>query len=304
VSRLRAGAAVDGNSDPKTANSVTLSILIPAFRYAEGVQRILERLRSGAAIAYEIIVFDDSDGSEVLDTVTSWIAQTGLAVTYRKNSPALGAPANWNALIDAASGQYCLLLHHDEIPLSERFVDSIVGKLRRDSTVDVLVLDCVLVNDKLSRVRRHLPNWFRNFVITRAPSYLFRRNVIGPTSTLVVRRSLYPKFDMALRWLVDVEAYVRLFGTAKHVSFCPRLVMGSLLRRRESITSEIKPVLRELARKERDYLRERYPEAHVWLGSGRGSSLSTGFLRVCESVLWIVFRSALRAQAVLARSMN
>lgn len=272
-----------------------LTILIPAFQYAEGVVRILSNLDSIEGTDCELLVFDDSPNDEVKVAVTCWSKATGPKVTYKHNQPAYGAIANWNALLDAASGEYCLLMHHDDFPISEHFVNDIVTALREHPETDVAILDSILVAPKTGWNRRHVPIWIRDFVINYFPQYLYQRNVIGCTGALVVRRSLYPRYDVRLRWLVDVDLYRRLFRTSRHVLLCRSIEIGSLLGRPGSITAGLKGSIRKVEREERAYLLNSRSPGCFWLGSSPIHEL----LRGIETICWMGMRVLTRAAARL-----
>jgi len=275
-----------------------LSILLPAYRYREGVHRILRGLQPLPLGDCELIVLDNSPDDEVEQEVMRWCSATGMQVAYQRNRPALGAAANWNSLLDKASGKYCLLLHHDEFPLSDHFVMDLIQELRKDPDVDVIMLDCVLIDSQSGQFRRHLPTWLRAFVVNRFPQYLFRRNVIGPTSALVVRRSLYPRFDERLRWLVDVDVYVRLLKIAKRLRLCPQIQVGSILGRADSITARLGSSIPQIAREERAYLKGIHHTTGLWLGPVRNEPILHFLLRVCEAVCWNLMRGLTRITAV------
>jgi glycosyltransferase involved in cell wall biosynthesis len=217
-----------------------------------------------------------------------------MRVAYRRNRPALGAAANWNALLDKARGKYCLLLHHDEFPLGDRFVIDLIQELRKDPDVDVIMLDCVLIEPQNGRCRRHLPTWLRAFVVSRFPQYLFRRNVIGPSSSLVIRRTLYPRFDVRLRWLIDVDVYVRLLKIAKRLRMCPQIQVGSILGRADSITTGIRSSVPQIEREERAYLEGVHHTTSLWLGPVHDESILHSMLRACEAVCWSLLRGLTR----------
>lgn len=267
-----------------------LSILLPAYRYREGVHRILSLLQPLPVADCELIVLDDSPDDEVEQEVVRWCSATGMQVAYQRNRPALGAAANWNALLGKARGKYCLLLHHDEFPLGGRFVMNLIQELRKDTDVDVIMLDCVLIDPQSGQFRRHLPTWLRAFVVNRFPQYLFRRNVIGPTSALVVRRSLYPRFDERLRWLVDVDVYVRLLKIAKRLRLCPQIQVGSILGRADSLTTSLGSSIRQIEREEQAYLQGIYRTTSLWLGPVRNKTLLRRILRICEAACWYLMR--------------
>lgn len=276
----------------RNSSTPLLSILIPTYQYAGGVQRILAQLTLEEDL--EVIVFDDSLNDDVEIAVESWSRVTGHNVSYKRNRPALGAVNNWNALLDSARGDYCLLLHHDDFPISENFVNDIVTALRDHPDTDVAILDSILVAPKTGWNRRHVPIWIRDFVINHFPQYLYQRNVIGCTGALVVRRSLYPRYDARLMWLVDVDLYRRLFRMSRHVLICRSIEIGSLLGRPGSITAGLKGSIRKVEREERAYLLNSRSPGSFWLGSSPIHQLLRGIETICWLGMRVLTRTAAR----------
>lgn len=276
----------------RRATAPLLSVLIPAYRYPDGIARILGGLGAYDPDLVEILISDDSPDQKV-ETV---VQRAGLAgVGYQRNSPPLGAPANWNALLEKASGEFCLMLHHDEFPLSDDFLKEILRQLAELRTCDVFLLDCVLVDPCAGRNRRHLPFGLRMAAVRHAPSYLLRRNVVGPVSVIIVRRILYPMFDPKLKWLVDVDVYLRLFAGLPKIAACPHILVGSILGRKDSITAQLGTGRTKVAAEERRYLWTKHRGLAFWYDSSPGHHL----LRAGEWACWVFFRAVTRALCVL-----
>ncbi len=289
------------DQSPHGASAPLLSILIPAYRYADGIRRILSLFLPLPAEDCELIIFDDSPDDEVAAIVGGFM-DSGAPVSYRHNRPPLGPAANWNALLDAARGEFCLLLHHDEFPLGDCFLGDLVETLREDPGVDGLMLDCILITSSGGRNRRHLPNWLRAFVVRHSPHYLFRRNVIGPVSGLVVRRTLYPRFDARLSWLIDADVYVRLLKGAKCVRPCPQVHICSVLDHPDSITARLGSAVSQLKHEERAYLRTIHDDVGLWLGPGPGDPVCGVPIRAAETVCWSFMRVLTRTIALFRTS--
>ena len=277
---------MDVNLDESNGSEILLSVLIPAFCYPEGVARILPALRALPDDHCEIVIFDDSPDNSVQDVVERWRGDYGTMLVYRRNRPALGAPENWNALLGTARGKYCWLLHHDEVPLGENFVGDLLHILRAQANPDVVVLDCVQIDPVSGCNYRHVPTWLRKLAATRFPEYLFRHNAIGAPSLLVVRSAIYPRFDVSLQWLVDVEAYVRLFRYAKRVAVYSQIRIGSVCGRADSISARLSNALPVIEKSERRYLRSRFPVADMWLRPPTDDSVSSRLLKACEDGFW------------------
>jgi glycosyltransferase involved in cell wall biosynthesis len=245
--------------------SIRLSILIPAYGYAEGVERILSGLWVDPPNELEILISDDSRDEQVSKLVADFSPRYRGKLRYIRNRPSLGAIANWNFLLEQASGEYVLLLHHDEYPLGENFARRALGLLSAAPEIDVFVMECILKSPAVTDIRPHLPGMIRKLVLKYLPTYLFKRNVVGPASCLIARRALYPRFDEHLRWLVDVDAYFRLRQATGMWRVCGELKIGSTLGRKDSITASIKNDLMDLDAQERVYLSQKHPVVRVWL---------------------------------------
>jgi glycosyltransferase involved in cell wall biosynthesis len=289
------------NSTPtanKFARYPLLSILVPTFQFTEGFLRIIGNLNALDGEDCEVIVFDDSPDDSIRNTITNLPKSYSAQLTYIHNKPALGAVSNWNALLDSAHGKYCLLMHHDEFPIGDNFLGNLLKSLQENPDVDVLILDCILIDFKNGYNRRHLPMWLRKLVINRFPQYLFRRNVIGPTAALVIRRSIYPRFDVQLRWLVDVDLYARLIKAAKLICMCPDIKIGSMLNRSDSITKRLGSSIQRISEGERAYLRNTRGTNSFWLGPYPEEPLIYRLLRAVETVCWRGLLSLTRMSAL------
>lgn len=278
---------------------VLLSILIPAYGYAEGVGKILSSLGGDQPDELEILISDDSRDEQVSQLVADISRQYQGKLLYRRNRPGLGAAANWNSLLEEALGKYVLLLHHDEYPLGERFAERALSLLSMAPEVDVFVMECVLKSSTGADVRPHLPEMIRKLVLKHLPSYLFKRNVVGPVSCLIAQRALYPRFDERLRWLVDVDAYFRLRQSTDRWRVCGELKIGSTLGRKDSITASIKGELKDIDAQERVYLSQKHPVARVWLAPRK-----YWIANALEFIAWVSMRVFTRLYHWFVRSFR
>lgn len=277
-----------------------LTVVLPAYRYREGIERILCTLPLSDP-RIEVIVGDDTpDGS-----LAAWLQGAGRQVAvhlkYHRNTPPLGAVPNWNDLIRRATGKYVWLLHHDECPVDEAAVSRLLALLGQAPDLDAVILDCVLVLGESGVNRRHMPNWMRALVVTKFPNYLLRRNIVGPASSIVVRRELYEMYDESLRWLVDVELYRRVFEKVRRIHLAHDVTVLSFSYRLESITASLCHDLRQIALQERAAIYNNTNpsdgEQHATLRGDMGSVPGA-----VESVLWNLLRSLLRLPSLFGIS--
>ena len=240
-----------------------LSILIPAYNYALGVRRIVVPLLSEGRSDIEILVHDDSSDDSVEEAIRELIG-SHTCLRYVRNSPALGAVRNWNSLLQNARGKYVILIHHDDFPLSDTFTSDLLGELESHDWPDALILSCLAYDVAHRKVKPCVCNLLRQFIGRHHPAYLFRRNVIGPPSVLVVRRDLFEGYDPALKWLVDMEAYFRfLTAQTRRLAFNPLMIVSST-NLPNAISTTIRSGVKEITETEFAYLEAKFPQRCCW----------------------------------------
>ena len=231
-----------------------LSVLIPAYAYKQGVLRILDALPLGSP-EIEVIVHDDSPNVEIEAAMSE---ERFRQVTYRHNVPPLGAVANWNGLIEAARGRYFALMHHDEYPADSDFAERVLRALKDEPAPDIFLFGLRLRRKGVPYSFRLVPEALRRWLIADAPGYLLKRNFIGPSACLLIRRSIAPRFDPNLVWLVDVDFYLKALERSWIVKQSKTIDIVSETGRAESITRSLSPDLGEIALRERRELVDKH----------------------------------------------
>lgn len=288
------------NPSPSTQarSSTLLSILIPAYNAPAGVQRCLVQLGDLLARSdVEVLIGDDSTQDESAAAIRR-LCESFAPTTYSRNEPPLGAAQNWNALLRRATGTYCVVLHHDEFPRDSTVFAAVLQEIEQPTPPDVIVLGCLIQSRPVARLRRHCPWSFVRRVIESEQHYLFRRNLIGAPSAVIVRRDLYQPYDERLRWLVDVDFYYRLFRSTPRVKCLQGSDIVSALHPTASITASMRPELKSVRRVELALISNKYASDPkiLWLA---GTSATQRALRFFEAAAWLSFRLTQRLLATL-----
>lgn len=273
-----------------------LSILIPVFKYPEGLVRILHGLNLTNADQYEVLISDNSDDDSIEEVIEEWRTKSKFNITYLRNIPSVGPAANWNKLIDSAKGKFSLLMHHDEFPIESDFLSQLCDKIEASPETDIFILDCILVDPKSGKNRRHIPSFIKRLLLRGSPVYLYRRNYIGPTATVVCKTKSYPRFDERLIWLVDVDLYVRILLKNRKYMYLPNIKIGSLLGRDDSITAKISNSVSEIKKREISYLTNDFGLKGKWFDTGLFSKV----IRLMEFVCWGLMRGVVKIFALIA----
>jgi glycosyltransferase involved in cell wall biosynthesis len=186
-------------------STMLLDVLVPAYENTQGLERLLEAY-SSAPDTVRLVVFDDSKSQSVQEFLQKHPCFH--RITYQRNIPSLGAIPNWNALLEFSTARYLMVLHHDEVPMDDDFFHQIVAEIH--DGLDALHLDLWLPGVLPRTLRLHSSRRIRLLVLKYCPSYLLRRNLLGPPSTLVLKSRWRLPFDSEVPWLVDVDWYVRI----------------------------------------------------------------------------------------------
>lgn len=184
-----------------------ISICIPAYKNKVYVKRLLDSVAAQQFRDFEVVLTDDSPDDELRELAETY--HESFPVVYHKNERALGSPANWNKAIALARGAWIKIMHDDDWFTNEQSLGTFF-EATRHSTAQFLFSG--FINQELDTGQQH------HFVISamdeqmlrRNPLYLFRTNYIGHPSTTLIRNNRKEWFDEAVKWVVDIEFYMRV----------------------------------------------------------------------------------------------
>jgi glycosyltransferase involved in cell wall biosynthesis len=194
------------------------SICIPVYKNVDFLRRLLLSVFEQSFADFEVVVTDDSPN----DAVGQWLSThfTDKRLRYFKNPEALGTPENWNAAIRHAKGQWIKLMHDDDWFAHEhalrQFFDATLAHPAQFYFSDYCNVD---VNDPKCTQAFRLSRW-RWKCIEKAPQILYARNRIGAPSVTLVSRNIAETYDRQMKWLVDIDYYIRILLRTKacHIS--------------------------------------------------------------------------------------
>lgn len=183
-----------------------VSICIPAYRQPELLERCLASIARQTYKLVEVLVSDDTpdDGVKiVIDRFTHH-----LSIRYQHNPKPLGAPANWNAALQMAKGDYVLLLHHDDELADPDSLAVFLQPFFDNPSVDFVFGRNPAIKH-MSRNRPFSANYFNRYYSD--PERLLAGNTLGAPSNVMLRSSVLEWYNPKYKWVVDIEMYIRLF---------------------------------------------------------------------------------------------
>ncbi len=195
-----------------------VSICIPAFQQPELLRRCLESVGVQSYKDYEVIVTDDSGNDCLQSVITEFSAILNLK--YIKNPRNMGSPANWNHAMKHASGEYIKILHHDDWFFDENSLAGFVEMLECNPKADFVFCPSRHY-ERGVHISTHAPGLQQLNWLAGDRRILFKGNVIGAPSAVLFRRwGLL--FDEKLKWVVDLDFYIRLLGLNKNFVYTPQ----------------------------------------------------------------------------------
>ncbi len=190
-----------------------ISICIPAYKRLNFLERLLDSIVIQDFKDFEVIITDDSPN----DIVEKMCKKYGehFILSYHRNLPALGTPANWNFAISKAQGKWIKIMHDDDW-----FSNS--ESLRKFAHETQKVGDCSFFfcgytsNDQESSFQNiHIIKPHEEILLKRSPLNLFKKNFIGHPSTTLIRNHSNLLYDEQTKWVVDFEFYIRCLNEFK-----------------------------------------------------------------------------------------
>jgi glycosyltransferase involved in cell wall biosynthesis len=185
-----------------------VSICIPAFKQTGYLSKLLDSILIQEYKDYEVIVTDDS----IYDTVENLINQYDFKgrLKYIRNKERKGTPANWNEAISFASGEYIKLVHHDDWFANSNSLQKFVDLLDNNPDADFAFSGCFNVGE--SNAEQYFIKPVNLVDIKKSPYNLILGNYIGAPSVTIYRRLAHKEFDVKLKWLVDLDQYIRMLN--------------------------------------------------------------------------------------------
>jgi glycosyltransferase involved in cell wall biosynthesis len=184
-----------------------VSICIPTYQQPIAFQRLITSLNGQTYRDFEIIVTDDSKDESIKNIVQSHTS--AIPIKYYKNPQSLGSPENWNKALRMANGKYIKIMHHDDWFYKKDSLEKFV-KLIESKPENTFAFSGSI--DMFPNVEKlHYCSNFQVCQIAKFPQVLFIGNYIGAPSA-VIFRNLKIEFDRQLKWLVDLEFYIRMLS--------------------------------------------------------------------------------------------
>lgn len=198
------------DSSNKTLVKKKVSICIPVYNNPAGLKKLLDSILVQNYKDYEVIVSDDTSDLSCKDVALSF--KDVLNLKYIEHH-ATGMPGdNWNSALEAASGEYIKMMFHDDWFTDESSLATFVSLL--DNSDAFFAFSGTVQVSEDWRYARHIKNQDAE-LIKKDIRNLYLGNTIGAPSATIFRNK-GARFDNKLRWLIDMEFYLRTMTGEPH----------------------------------------------------------------------------------------
>ncbi|MBS1730966.1 MAG: glycosyltransferase family 2 protein [Bacteroidetes bacterium] len=185
-----------------------ISICIPAYKRVHFLQRLLDSIEKQIFKEFEVVITDDSPDDQVQNLVDRYSGK--FVLRYFKNEKPLGTPANWNACIDKASGEWIKIMHDDDWFSHENSLQTFAAHIQGKEKF--IFCNYVSIDEEKNLELKSTISSSWKTRIRLEPYTLYAKNLIGPPSVTMIHKSLMQHFDPSLKWLVDIDFYISVLS--------------------------------------------------------------------------------------------
>jgi glycosyltransferase involved in cell wall biosynthesis len=199
-----------------------ISVCIPGYKRIEFIRRLLDSLCQQSFRDFEVVVTDDSPDEDILHLCEQYLDK--LPLVYYKNATTLGTPENWNEAVRRATGEWVKIMHDDDwfaAPDSLEFFAKAISDHPGASFIFSAYRDVFLDE---GWEREMFVNSFRYRAFLKNKATLFSENIVGPPSVVMYKKDAGIYFDPRVKWVVDVDFYIRYLASGQPVYISKILV--------------------------------------------------------------------------------
>lgn len=206
-----------------------MSILIPVHDGAPHLRATLRSALGQSVTDVEVVALDDGSGDASAAILSEFATDPRIRLLHHDR--AQGAAATWNELLDAATGEYVILLPQDDLLDPDAVEHRLRAMHSQPGTVGVLARHR-LVDARGRSFGSTTSRFWRRMVHTKTigaadlvvASARAGGNVAGPPGTLLARREVLRslRYRQEAGYAIDLDLVIRLAGAGTLVAL-PRV---------------------------------------------------------------------------------
>ena len=189
-----------------------ISICIPTYKRLQFLRRLLDSIAVQSFKDFEVVITDDSPDNIVQNLCEEY--KHLFAIFYSKNAVPLGTPKNWNEAIRRSKGEWIKLMHDDDWFAERGALTEFAHALQRNASISFFYSAYINVFEN-GEEKTVYASSLRRKNLLQNPATLFSKNIIGPPSVTLVRNDGTHWYDERMKWVVDIDYYIRYLRDAR-----------------------------------------------------------------------------------------
>lgn len=207
---------------------VKVTIAIPTYKRLDYLK---EAVASALAQTYhniEVLISQDPTENGLDDAIKTWcqnIASSDLRVRYQFNVDNLGLAGNWNACVNAAEGEYIVLIGDDD-RLLPNFITTLLSVTDQDTKV--IFSNHYVINSQGDRLESESYQWTKKYrrdyislgLLTQPEKWVWQNSIPISASLIRTQDAQRLRFKEDLN-TPEIEFFLRLAQSSDHFMFVP-----------------------------------------------------------------------------------
>lgn len=215
-----------------------VSVCIPVYNNAAGLERALKSVASQSFQDYEVIITDDSTDDSA-ELVADLFKGAMPELTYYRNKERAGSPGNWNRALELAKGKYIKIIHHDDWLKTHGCLAEMVSAAEKTDGLVLVFSSSSAVNPQMDQVGINRPKSSSVRNVSEMPISLLQGNIIGAPSATLFSNHGGLRFDENLIWLVDVDFYIAAMKKGYRLKYLDKVLVCTTTGSSQQITSAV-----------------------------------------------------------------
>lgn len=181
-----------------------VTICIPTYNNLDKLMALIDSIKIQTYKDYDIVITDNSEDEQIEKYVSSLIDEP---ITYLRHTTNIGPVLNWNKSLQMATGKYIKIMFADDWFSYPDSLEKFVATIEKNTAVDFVFSGTWQMGEKEQYSRKISEENF--CFIQKDIRNLYIGNYIGAPSATIFRNKQI-MFDDNLKWLVDLELYMRI----------------------------------------------------------------------------------------------
>lgn len=203
-------------------NNPNISICIPAYKNKVFLERLLDSIKIQSYKNFEVVITDDSPDDELVILIEKY--KSYFDINYIRNTENLNTPENWNEAIRKSKFEWIKIIHDDDWFVDSESLRCYAEEIISNPSIDFFfsAYQNIYIECNKNQEMFLSPLW--RYLLKSTPEILFSRNVVGPPSVTLYRRSRL-EFDKSMKYIVDIDFYTNYIFN-KNWSYIPKLLIN------------------------------------------------------------------------------